>query len=264
LVAVGLGLAARRTRDRLIAIALLAVVAGALVLSLSRGAWIGTAAAVLFVAVAFRESRRLILAVAVPILAVAAMAGSLAASSPQVQVVTERIGSLTVLSPYDSRPQIWAEAVREIRADPWTGQGPGSFPVASARASSEATTASADHAHNLWLTWAAESGLPAALMIVGFMLAMAVATVQALRATRATRSTRDRATVIGLAAALITIVGQGTVDYTLRNAVVFFSMWTVIGGLLACWRILRAQEAEPATGPRSRGSASSSGTRVWK
>ncbi|HWL66683.1 MAG TPA: O-antigen ligase family protein [Actinomycetota bacterium] len=238
LVGTGLILGARRWGERMLIIGCLIVVAGAMLLSLSRGAWIGAAGAALFLALALREYRRLILAVSIPLLVLGAMAGAIAPSNPQVVVVTQRVESLTVLSPYDNRPAIWAEAFREIRADPWTGQGPGSFPVASARASSEATTSSAQHAHNMWLTWAAESGLPGALILTGFIAALAVAGAQAARAAT---DARDRALVIGLCAGLIVIAGQGTVDYTLRNAVVFFSVWTVVGGLLASWRILTSR-----------------------
>jgi len=233
-VAVGLAMGGRAWRERSAMLVSFGLVTGALLLSLSRGAWIGTAAAVVFLAFAMRRSRRLILAVAIPILFVAAMAGALASSSPQVAVITQRIESFTVRSPYDNRPAIWAEAYREIADDPWTGQGPGSFPVASARASSEATTTSADHAHNLWLTWAAESGIPAALMLTGFIVAVGLGAAQALRAAG---NARDRAMVVGLTAAMITLLGQGIVDYTLRNAVVFFAALTVIGAFLATWRI---------------------------
>jgi putative inorganic carbon (HCO3(-)) transporter len=235
-VATGLLLGARTRLARAAAAVVLALVVAALMLSLSRGAWIGTALAFLFVIVTLPEARRLVVLVGVPLLTIAALIGSFAPTSSELHVVGERAHALTTLSPYDERPSIYREAVREIRADPWTGQGAGSFPVASGRAGSEASTVSAEHAHNLLLTWAAEAGLPAALMIVGLAVALALAARAAARAALVRGDVRDRALVAGLTGALLSVVGQGFFDYVLRNAVIFVAVWGLIGALLVCRR----------------------------
>jgi hypothetical protein len=49
---------------------------------------------------------------------------------------------------------------------------------------------------------------------------------------------RDRVLVVGLAAALLSVVGQGIFDYVFGNAVVHIALWGVIGALLVCRREL--------------------------
>ena len=98
-------------------------------------------------------------------------------------------------------------------------------------------TVATDHAHNLWLTWAAQNGLPAAALIVAFMVALARVARRAGQATA--RMRRDRAVIAGIVAALIAVVGQGFFDYILRNAVLFMTVWALVGALLACDRIVR-------------------------
>lgn len=242
-VGAGMVLGAKTVRGRLAAGGATAILLAGLMLSFSRGSWIGTGIALAYLLVALREARRLLLLLGVPLLILAVAAGGFAPNAPQIQIIGQRVQSFTTLSPYDSRPQIWAEARREIADDPWTGQGPGGFPVASVRAGSESTTAFAEHAHNLLLTWAAESGLPAALMIVAFGVSLAIVGRRTMKRLARAEETRDRAMVAGVAAGLIAIAGQGIVDYTLRNAVIFFTFWSLVGVLLAADQITQRDEA---------------------
>ncbi len=245
-VAASIAIGGRTRRSRLLAVAALAAILGGLLLSLSRGAWIGTIMAVLYLLATLPQARRAVVALSIPLILVAAVIGSFAAGSPQLEVVGERFTTLTRQGGvYDARSEIYREAQREILADPWTGQGPGSFPVASTRASSQAFTVSAEHAHDILLTWAAESGVPAALAIVGFGVALAFTGRRAGRSALARGDPADRAIVAGLVAGLISVGGQGIVDYTFRNAVILIALFGVIGALLA------AARAAPGTGARS-------------
>src|SRR6266545_540638 len=196
------------------------VISAALMFTLSRGAWIGTALALLFLLVALSEARRALVLLVVPGILVAVLVAPLVpVGQTEINVVGERARALTALSPYDNRRQIYAEAWREIRADPVTGVGPGGFPIASARAGSRTSTYAVVHAHNLLLTWGAEAGFPAVLFILGLALSLALAAREAGRRFRRLGQTRDRAIVAGVAAALLAIFGQGLFDYVLRNAV---------------------------------------------
>lgn len=234
-IAVALVLGTRTARARGAAAIATLLIFAALMLSLSRGAWIGAGLALVLMLISLPEARRLLMALAVPAVIAALFVSSVVPTSPALQVVEQRARALTELSPYDDRDAIYAEANREIRADPLTGVGPGGFPIASARAGSESSTVAAKHAHNLGLTWAAESGLPALLLIIGFAVALTLDARYASRRLGA-RSVKDRALVVGLGGALVSVVGQGFFDYTLRNAVVHIAMWGVIGALLACRR----------------------------
>ena len=242
-VAAGLLFGARTFAGRVAAGAGLLAVLGALLLSLSRGGWIGAFAAFLYLLVALPQARRLVLASCVPLALAVAVAWSSASSIPEVTVVGARARAVTTLSRYDGRQEIYREAWREIRAAPLTGHGPAGFSVASARAESESATIHAAHAHNLLLTWAAETGFPGALLILGFVAALALTTRRAMRLARARGDPRDHALVAGVAAGLIAVFVQGAVDYTLRNAVVWVTLWTLIGVLLVCRREVAAAPA---------------------
>jgi putative inorganic carbon (hco3(-)) transporter len=235
-VAASLMLGARTYRARVASGIGLVLILAALMLSLARGAWIGAGLAFLLMLAALPEARRLVALLSVPMVGVGLFVSSLTPTTSQLDVIGQRARALTELSPYDRRQEIYAEALREIRAKPVTGFGPGSFPVASARAGSEASTVAAHHAHNLGLTWAAEAGLPALGLILGFAVALGLAARRASRAAIARGRLQDRALVVGLAAALLSVVGQGLVDFTLRNAVVHIALWGLIGALLVCRR----------------------------
>ncbi len=249
-VAIGLSLGGRSRVGRLSATIALAVLLTGLTFSLSRGAWIGTILGLLFLLVAVREARRVAIVLGLPLVVIAWAVGSFAPGNTQIHVITQRVGALTFSSPYDERPAIWSEAFREIRQQPWTGEGPGDFPVSSLRGGSETSSVYALHAHNIWLNIGAETGLPAVLMVFGLMVALALAGHRAAAGATARGDPRDRALVGGLCASLVAVVGQGFVDYTLRNVVCFITLWGIIGLLLVCRRELIT--------PRSRGRESAS------
>jgi O-antigen ligase len=220
---------------------LAAVIIGlALTFTLSRGAWIGTALALLFLLVALSEARRAVLFLIVPgIIITVLVASFVPVGNSEIKVVGERARALTALSPYDNRREIYAEAWREIRANPTTGVGPGGFPVASARAGSRTSTYAVVHAHNLLLTWGAESGIPAVLFILGLTGALGLAARETMRSFRRHGRFQDRAVIAGVAAALLAIFGQGVFDYVQRNAVANIATWAMVGALLVGLREAR-------------------------
>jgi O-antigen ligase len=125
------------------------------------------------------------------------------------------------------------------------GVGPGGFQVASTRVVSESSTLSYAHAHNLYLNWAAETGIPSLIIIFGFAIGLGLAGRTASRGAMARGDPADRALVIGISAALLSVLGQGAVDYVIPNPVVYIAMWTLVGALLVTRR--EAQETLSAT-----------------
>lgn len=243
-VALGLAFGCQTARGRVAAAMAATVIFVSLLFTLSRGAWVGTALALLFLLVTLREARRALFVLALPAAVAAAIVTSVApVGRTEIQVVGERARALTTLSQYDDRQSIYREAVREIRADPITGEGAGGFPVASLRAGSQSSTVSAAHAHNLWLNWGAEAGIPAVFLLVGFIVALGGAARSARIGFRRAGRARDSAIVAGLAAGLLAMLGQGVFDYVFRNAVVHIAVWALIGGLLVCLR--EARSARP-------------------
>ena len=235
-VAVGLAFGARTRLARAGATISLAILLAGLTFSLSRGAWIGAVLALAYLLLALREARVVAIAIGLPLIVVAWLIGSFAPGNTQVQVITKRVGALTFASPYDDRHQIWAEAIREMKAKPLVGYGPGDFPVSSLRTGSETSSVYALHAHNIWLTWGAETGIPAVLIIFGLTGAVGFAARRASRGANKSGDREDRAIVAGLTAALITVIGQGLVDYTLGNLIIFVAMWGLVGAVLVTRR----------------------------
>lgn len=232
LLAVGIAAGERRRGIRILALAAVTGSLAALLLSLSRGAWIGALLGCAAFAILVPDVRRRLLAGMLPVVLLAIVFGAAQPDNVQLRAFSERAATLSSGgsgSAYDNRPVIWREALRQIRERPLQGFGPGSFPDASARWRSEAKTG-AWHAHNTLLTVGAESGIPAVGFLVGFTLTLAFAVRPALRRLR---SAEQRATLAGLASALVVLVGQGLVDFTLRNAVLVTFVWLVLGLFLA-------------------------------
>lgn len=244
LVAVGTLLGRTRLPMRVLAGVAAALGAGALILSLSRGAWLGAGIGFVGLLVLLPGARRTVFAV----LAVGALLGlaigAFRATSPEVAVVRDRLGAVTRSfdSPYDNRPQIWAEARREIAARPWLGSGPANFPLASARPGSEARTIGAEHAHNVVLTVAAEAGLPAAGALIGMTIAVGLAV---RRAVRGLRGRPDGAIVAGIGAALLSAVGHGIIDNTTNNPMILALLFALTGMALAGDQLVARHPAAP-------------------
>lgn len=244
MLAIGTALGARSRRERWLARAAGVSAAAAMLLALSRGAWIGAFVGTLLLVVFVPSARRGLLAGAVVLAVAVPVFGLLTPDLPQVEIVRERVSTLRQPSdnPYDNRSAIWREARREINRSPWLGQGPGQFPVVSAQSTSSGRVA-ADHAHNVLLTTAAEIGVPAAFALVGFTLACLLLLV---RVARRLARTPDGPLVVGIGAALAIVVGQGLVDFTLRNAAIYLMLAVLVGLLLAADRL---------TAPDRRGTA---------
>jgi putative inorganic carbon (hco3(-)) transporter len=253
LITVGLLMGAKTARGRFFGVTALFILIGGQALTLSRGAWVGTVVGLVFLSVILPHARRALIALALPIAAGALIIFLITPESTQIQVIGQRFESLTVRSPYDDRTAIWEEALREIVDDPLTGQGPGNFPVSSVTAGSGANTVFAYHAHNILLTWAAESGIPAALLILGFAISLAVAVARTTKQRGTSLSdTANRAVMAGMAAALIALVAQGLVDFTLRNTVILYAVWSVIGCLIASIRLASEEEGSSEELPADR------------
>lgn len=235
--AIGLLGGSKTKRARILSLVALVLISAALLLSLSRGAWVGVVLGIVFLLVTVQEFRRLLLGFGIPAVIVASALGAFAPDAPQVQVVQARLRSFTVLSPYDARDQIWAEGLREMRENAITGVGPGSFPVASLRSASGTSTVFAEHAHSIFFTWGAETGVPGLLIVIGIMVALAATGRRTIQTARRWARNRDRILISGVAAGLVTVVGHGLVDYNLRNTVIHLAVWSLIGALLAASRL---------------------------
>lgn len=218
--------------------------AAALMMSLSRGAWIGAALASLLMLLLLPAARRTVVVLGIPAVVIGlALAATLAPPDPpQVEVVRQRLLTVTRPgeNPYDNRPAIYREALREIRERPVLGQGPGNFPVASARSGSLARTVGAVHAHNVLLTVGAEIGLPGVAWLIGLTVGVGLVV---FAGARRLADPKDRALLVGIGCGLTAQLGQGIVDFNFRNPVLSILVWSLVGMVLVARRQLTAESA---------------------
>lgn len=234
-LATGLGIAAAGLATRVICAVSGSLLLGALLLSFSRGAWIGAASGLVALAVlsppARRALARLAALSAAGLVLLAALGSSLSTS------VATRLATISQPSgnPYDERPLIWAEALRQIQERPLTGQGPGAFPVA-AQSAPGGVGLVAEHAHQLMLNTAAEYGLvglAGLLALIGGLLVVGTTTG------RDGENGRGVTLQPVLVASLVAVTVHGMLDYPLRNALGSAVVWLLVGLLVARYRLVR-------------------------
>lgn len=272
--ALGLTFATRGSVRWLSAFAALASGVG-LLLSLSRGAWLGAVAGVIFLAMLLPQTRRPFLAGAALLFVGGAAASLLPFEIPVVSVIITR--ALTIgdagSNPYDERPSFRAEGLREWQEKPIFGQGPNTFPELSAGINSVARPNGAEHPHNFFIAVGAEQGIIGVLAVLLFALAVFIAAraarpevVLANREARAAPGLRPRplpplaaATVMAATAVLGAFMVEGFADYPMRNPLSRTPVWVMVGFALAGQRVLesarRERRVELATGDGSPGRA---------
>lgn len=245
-LAIGLATFERRGLWRRVAVAACVPSGAAVLLSLSRGAIVGLVFGLLaLIVLAPSTCRGAVIGAAVAVVVLGAASAGIAGS--QGTVVAGRVTSIVTgnKNPYDERPAIWSAAGALIAERPLSGSGPGSFPVASAHAPGltgdpgglPGTTRAvgADHAHNVLLTVAAEAGIPAAILLIGFTSHVALTSWRRARG-------GGNAVATCAAMALCGYVGQGLVDFTLRNPMSVTPLYLLVGLALSAG----AQREDPA------------------
>jgi putative inorganic carbon (HCO3(-)) transporter len=244
MLAIGVSLGGRAKVTRCAAAIVIPICVAALALSLSRGSWIGTTIGSVFLLLVLPAARRAALRVTIPTLIAVATVIAILPSTGPLEVVGQRLHTILnpTSNPYDARPLIYQEAFREINEDPLTGQGPGNFPDSSRRTGSLTQHFGAEHAHDVLLTVAVEIGLPAALLVVGMTIAFGLLVLDAVHRLA---DPRDRAVVAGIGAALCFQVGQGIIDFNLRNHLLSMLVWSLVGMLLIVYRARSHEESLP-------------------
>lgn len=232
-------LGAKTTPERLLA-AGCALVSGAnLMMSFSRGAWLGAAlGACLLLFVTIRLHFKAVVTGA----AIAATVGIpvlLVIVPSTVQLIAERVLSIfdPTSNPNDNRIFIYREAYDQILQRPLFGQGPGNFTQASYLAGKSIGSVNAEHSHNLILQISSETGLLSLAAFAIFVLSLARRTWRAWKEL----AESEAMLLLGLVAALLAVFGQGMVDFTLGNPILFYLVWTIIGVLFAATHRSRSQ-----------------------
>lgn len=227
-VALSLGAPGRR---RLLAAGCAVVLAAALVLSLSRGAWFGGTVGVA-VLLTLHTGRIRLWRWAVTGVGVLATATIVAAPAALVGIVGQRLTTVTggAVNPFDERGEIRAEAWRQILESPWVGHGPGAYPLVARSIAQDGYDLHAEHAHSLVLVALSEYGVLGLLALTG--LATGLLWLVWRRCLHPPLKNPDHEFVatltIGLMAGLTALVAHGFVDYPLRNPVTHATAWLLI------------------------------------
>ncbi len=219
----GLSLHASRRRRVVIAGGLLVVGAGLLV-TWSRGAWLG---ALIGIAVlAGTTSLRRMVPGALALVAVAAVALTFFAPQRQLQDARFRVA----LDPADpqSRTTVWRAVPRIVADHPLLGTGFATFVLVYPRyAPPPHIPGFPPHAHNLLLNFAAESGLLGALAFVIFLAASVLAVWRWYAG--AARGSADGAAGRTALAMLAALMGHQLVDATLLGSPIAFGFYALVG-----------------------------------
>lgn len=230
---------AARGRLRWLALAAAGIIAFALLLNMTRSIWLASAVALLYLAWHWRRRVLLLAPVAFGLFLLAAPAS----------LRTRLISIYRPRAEVDSnlhRLVCWRTGLRMVQAHPWVGLGP---EVVRLRfhdylppdAPQPLPTGWYGHLHNLYLHYAAERGIPAAMALVWFLFQAFWELMLAAR--RASGATEVRFLLHGTAACVLAVAVSGFFEVNLGDSEVLMLFLAVVAlGYLA--REQRAMEAD--------------------
>lgn len=239
-------------------------IAAALMLSLSRGAWLGAIVSTIALAWLAPRLRRPLAALVG--LGLAAMMLTLAVGGPGSAIISARLHSIVdnSASTSDQRPAIWEFALRLLGEHPLLGAGPGSLPTASLDAHTSAVAlVQPQHAHNVFLAALSEGGLLGGLTLLALLGVGAWCALQLHRAIRSATPWRESWIPLAATASLAGAAAHGVIDFPWRAPALTFTTWVMAGVLARTFfneRPLMAQTESPST-PVAGGASTSGASR---
>ena len=199
-----------RSRTRVIWVGVLSVLAVALLLAFTRGVWLALVVSVAYLI--WHWKRKLLLAA--PVLAAVLMLIAPGAAQRRIQSIADPGAN-------SARLIMWQTGWQMVQAHPWLGVGPmrvgPRFEEFVPEGTGELPDAYYEHLHNVFIHYAAERGIPAALMILWLLATVIWDHGKALVQLPPGRSNRHfilRATV----AATIGVLIMGCFDVTLGDS----------------------------------------------
>lgn len=236
---------AKRGPQRVFATLAAAVIFAALLVSLSRGAWLGAILGVAVLALLLR----LPLARWAQVVTLGMLLATVAwlfAPPAVVDIVAQRAGSIGgAANPYDERGDIYAEAGRQFLDSPWIGHGAGAFSAIARRLGPDGHDLYAEHAHSLLLVVATEYGAVGVLALGSLGIGLAWLLRRAMWGAPPQGATvvrrEEEIMTTGLFAGLVALIGHGVMDYPLRNPVTGMTAWLILALTVGGVRVARLQ-----------------------
>lgn len=242
--AVALSFVGPRWRRIITAVAAAAIVAG-LVASLARSGMIGALVA-LIVLLAWRPFRRVALAVLLLLGVVIVLNFNTIYHAQEVSLVRQRLSTLNVAGvKVNPRIRIWQKTPAMIADHFWLGVGEGNYAVASPRYGLlDIGGLHYDHAHDIFLTIAAETGIPGLALFLWFLFAVTRSVVRTVRIRGPTRplALATGASLLGL---LVTSIGE----YPPRTNDIMALIMVEVGLVVACERLVDREGPQATDGP---------------
>ncbi len=230
---------------RLPAFAAAALCIGGIMLSLTRGAILGAVFAIL-VMLLWTEFRRLAVALLMVILAFSAFNHEAIEQSPKVRVISARLQTITQTraTSDNERTKIWSKTPQLIADHPFFGVGAGNFSTVSAGYNIVGPLGEPfQHAHDVFLTIAAEFGL---LGLALFTLFVGSLIRDATRVIVRDRASPSYPLALGLAAALAGLFVNGVTDYPPATLVIMGTLMLEIGAFIGYTRLMAAERVAAA------------------
>ncbi|MDX6643512.1 MAG: hypothetical protein QOD76_1474 [Solirubrobacteraceae bacterium] len=229
---------------RLLMLACAGAILAGLLLTLARGGIIGGAVSLL-VLLAWAPFRRVAFTLLIVLAIFAAFNFNSLQNAQEVKIVSQRLSTLSNQQGVRENPRvrIWSKTFPMIANHPWVGVGEGNYPIWSPRYGLlDIGGLHYDHAHDLLLTIAAETGLIGLALFLAFMWGVVRAAASALRA----RRRETFALAVAMTAALLGLLVTSFGEYPPRTTVILATIMLEVGGLIACDRWAREHpEQEP-------------------
>jgi O-antigen ligase len=210
-----------------------------LLLTLTRGAIVGFVGSI-FVLLFWTPFRRLAIALLVIGALYTALNFQTISRSKELSIVSTRLSTIAQgAQTGGKRVQIWKTTPQIIADHPLLGVGAGNFPQVSLAYGLSEGGLPFEHAHDLFLTIAAERGLIVLAMLVWFLVAVARAGANLLR----DRRSEYLPYAFGLCAALFGLLIDSLVDYPPSQDAVMATLMVEVGCLIALERHARSARA---------------------
>jgi O-antigen ligase len=218
----------------------LAVMVGflGLLFTYSRSAWIGSLVGMGLAGLTDRRSLARIIVFGI-VFALAAQAVMLVTMNLNVvDAISSRFEDLESTG-FSSRPEIYASALAVIEAHPWLGVGLGAFREHAPTIRREWV---ASHAHNVFLSFASEAGIPAAL---AFILLLGMIFRLAFRSLRASVSVPGYGFIaLGATAGLVGLSAQMMAVQIFRHDMIGYGFYTLVAIVVVTHRMVKNGEFE--------------------
>ncbi|TSC78627.1 MAG: hypothetical protein G01um101425_1029 [Candidatus Peregrinibacteria bacterium Gr01-1014_25] len=227
-------------RQRRIRLVILGVILGALLVSLSRGAFVAALGQIALAGciVVRRRGLRSLRTALVPTLLTATVAAAFFINANALRSVlysVQDVGDRITFTSADGatsiaeRQQFWRQAWTLALKHPVTGWGPYSFRFVQPRLQ-EGILATSDHPHNVILKLAMERGMPAALL---FLVLLVLALFPPLRALLHDVPGSGDSLSFAALIACAGVLAHSLIDYNLQFVGVAFPLWLLLGVLAA-------------------------------